>query len=443
MTDQSLIPIAQTAHKNYIRDCGEPLYWPTDHAKQAINDLILPAADCPFTPQWIYIRLPDWAHDLEVHGKGLLVDRSSLTKNDHGDWQDVDWWSAAFHYLNGTYERQMENSKGAPLHSYSYRLANTHLDLFEYAWVNRIFLFLRRWAAHEKGVDEHSIFPPLQRENIVLTHDIDYVSKTIPLILKKSLFDCLKFCKACASLQFFEAIKIITKSFKFATTPKKYNFFETMLQMEKRSGYTSIFHFYGGKKARNQSWLFDPSYAIQDVIQPIKKIQQMGGIIGLHPSYHCWDDADYFKIQKQSVEDISKKPVTHIRQHWLRFSWKTTWKEQAKAGLSLDTTLMWNDRPGFRNGTAMRFSPLNGNVKLPNFHALPTIIMDSHFFDYSVDSDDQQFQRLKHYLDEVRFVGGEAAIVWHHRVFDPETGWGPLYQRLLNEIEIHDNDTSR
>ena len=65
--------------------------------------------------------------------------------------------------------------------------------------------------------------------------------------------------------------------------------------------------------------------------------------------------------------------------------------------------------------------------------------MDSHFFDYNLDdtdNEDEQFIRLKHYLDEVKLVGGEIAVVWHHRVFHPETGWGELYKRILQYIKI-------
>ena len=77
---------------------------------------------------------------------------------------------------------------------------------------------------------------------------------------------------------------------------------------------------------------------------------------------------------------------------------------------------------------------------MDGFQALPTAIMDSHFFDYTTADEQTQFARLKHYLDEVRFVGGEIAIVWHHRVFHPETGWGGLYEKLLNYIKLADDE---
>lgn len=432
-------PSLQNYHRNYIREIGAHTYWFTDIATKEINNLNIPQTNKPFTPQWEYIRLPDWAADLEVEEKGLLIDISSSLNNDYNDWKNVDWWAAAFHHLNGTYERQIENDKG-PLHSYSYRLQNAHPDMFDYAWVNRIFLFLRRWTAHELQKNESDIFPDLNQERILLTHDVDYIHKTLPLIIKKSVFDVIKIVKLCLRLRFIAAGKTIIKSLCFALTPRRYDLFDDIIKAEKSSGYTSVFHFYAGKKCPKQSWLLDPSYSLNKISNAVERIQESGGKIGLHPSYHYWNDPKLISLQKSALEEVINIPINYVRQHWLRFSWKETWQAQASAGLTFDTTLMWNDRPGFRNGTALPFSPLNQKEKINNFTVLPTIAMDSHFFDYSIGNEEEQFNRLKHYLDEVRFVKGEAAIVWHHRVFHSETGWGNLYNKLLNYIKIPKND---
>tara|TARA_A100001015_G_scaffold242910_1_gene277690 strand:+ start:4077 stop:5399 length:1323 start_codon:yes stop_codon:yes gene_type:complete len=439
----SLILKLQDKHKDYIRNVGAKIYWPNDTAKRAINELEISDTHRPFEPIWEFIRLPSWASDLEVNGRGLLVDSSSCRNNGYSDWRGVDWWSVAFHFLNGTYERVIEQSKGKPIHSYSYRLPAGHSEMFEYAWVNRIFLFLRRWAAYNAKKAEKDIFPPVTRENILLTHDVDYISKTIPLILKKSVFDIIKVIKLIVTLHLGKAFKTITSSLLFALTPKRYDYFEHILNEEKKFGHKSVFHFYSGKKCINQSWLIDPSYQINEVESAITKIRQMGGEVGLHPSCQCWNNLEQLKLQKIALEKISKKPTQYIRQHWLRFSWSETWKTQALAGLSIDTTLMWNDRPGFRNSSALSFSPFHKNKPITGFTALPTVIMDSHFFDYNTENEDEQFLRLKHYIEEVRFVGGEIAIVWHHRVFHPETGWGKLYYRLLEHIKIDDDKKAK
>lgn len=425
-------------HEDYIRKSGRALYWPEPQQEQAVTNLPILKTERPFKPEWVYVRLPLWAKDLEVGGKGLLVDIASCQISEPAQWDRVDWWSAAFHYLNGTYERQLEKKRKRPLHSYSFRLPDTHPDLFEHAWVNRIFLFLRRWAAYKLDKNENDIFPRLQTNHFHLTYDVDYISKTVPLIIKKTAFDGLKFFKCLARLKLKDAALQAKKSLIFVATLHKYEYYKHIIGMENESGHTGTFHFHAGKNMARQSWLFDPSYDIKSAHSIIKTILENDRVIGLHPSFHCWENTTALTAQKGKLENHIQRPVLSVRQHWLRFSWLETWNAQYKAGLTRDTTLMWNDRPGFRNGAAMWFTPLWNEKEISGFQALPTVAMDSHFFDYDTSDSETQFTRLKHYIDEVKFVGGQIATVWHPHTFHPEYSWGGLYQKMLNYIKVPD-----
>lgn len=427
-------------YKDYIRDAGARLYWPEPSQKELLNSLPVYNTAHDYTADWVYVALPEWAADLGVDGKGILVDVSSCKNASKPDWRETNWWAAAFHYLNGSAERQAEIALGKPLHSYSFRMPNSHADLYEYAWFNRILLFLRRWAAHENGIIEEQTFPAKPDGAFLLTHDVDYIKKTFPLIIKKSVFDVMRFIKSLASLKIGEAFQTAFKAIQFALTPRRYNLFSHIVGLEKNAGYTSVFNFYPGRSVSKKSWLLDPSYSLEDVAGAIAYLEEKGCEIGLHPTYGCWENGELYNEQKALLDKYLKTPTESVRQHWLRFSWQSTWKAQSLAGLKRDTTLLWNDRPGFRNSTALWFSPLHDGEVMDGFQALPTAIMDSHFFDYTTADEQTQFARLKHYLDEVRFVGGEIAIVWHHRVFHPETGWGGLYEKLLNYIKLADDE---
>lgn len=431
---------AYNATKDFVIRAGSSRYWLDDDAQDVLRTLDIYRTNQSFSPVWIYISLPEWAKDIAPRNKdGLLVPLCTVENPENPFWQDIDWWSAAFHYLHGSHERQYEMQNGKPTHSYSTRLSKTHEDLYDYAWVNRIMLFLRRMAAHETKKDEATMFGELPAPLLLLTHDVDYVTKTLPLILKKGAFDIFKMLRCLMKFKLGAAFKTIWSSLTFSLKPKRYDYFTSISSLEKKYDFSSVFHFYGGKEKSQQSWLFDPSYDVTSLDKTLS-ILKTTSIIGLHPSFHAWEKDNILKQQKSSVEKSADCNIGFVRQHWLRFSFENTWVAQSKSGLEFDTTLMWNDRPGFRIGAALRYQPCDNDLKPIDIIALPTAMMDSHFFDYTLydrcdDANEKRDAMLLHYLDEVACVHGEIAAVWHHRVFDLETDWGPLYETLLKHAK--------
>ena len=112
------------------------------------------------------------------------------------------------------------------------------------------------------------------------------------------------------------------------------------------------------------------------------------------------------------------------RQHWLRFAWKNTWAAQSEAGIQVDTTLMFNDRPGFRSAAATTWAPWNTDTrKEHNLLITPTMLMDSHFYDYQPMTSAERRAAMRHWIGEVRAVSGEIAVVWHPHTLTSDYGW--------------------
>lgn len=55
---------------------------------------------------------------------------------------------------------------------------------------------------------------------------------------------------------------------------------------------------------------------------------------------------------------------------------------------------------------------------------------------------DARKQVIDYCLDEIAFVGGEATVIWHHRVFHSDYGWGDDYKYLLDGIKSRELETS-
>lgn len=391
---------------------------PCDDAIAKIKTLPVQQARGSFQG-WTTMPLPDWAQDIVPDQRaGLLV---PLWSDMMGvEWEDYDWWRAAHDLMTNVWERRFEQ-KNQPCHSYAYRLGEDQQLLFDHAWVNRIILFLRRWYAHKNNADETDIFGVLPAPILHLTHDVDAVSKTLPIRLKQTAF-CLY-------------NRRFAKAFRFMFGIADYWQFETILAMEKASGRTSLWNVYGGIGGWWRSIkknIMDPSYKIQQprLYKQFQKMAAAGHEIGLHQAYDSWNNADDMRVEKERIETALGMPITQCRQHWLRFSFAQTWYAQKQAGLECDMTLGFNDRPGFRNSAAFSFVDIKSGMQI-----VPMVLMDSHLYDYADLTQEQRIETMDHILRELKETGGEASAIWHHRVFHPDYGWGEGYQSLLNKMD--------
>lgn len=363
-----------------------------------------------------WVALPDWAADLVPGGKpGLFVPAAAGA----GDWRSVDWWQAAALLLGSAFERRREAREG-PLHSYAFRLGAEHAPAFDHAWVNRIVLFLRRWWAVANGQPEEQAFGPVPRAVVHLTHDVDAISKTLAIRAKQTAF-CLY------NRRFADAAR-------FLLGPADYWQFEHILALEDRAGRRSLWNLYGGKGGWLRSpkeILMDPAYRIgaPRLSDQMRRMAADGHRIGLHPRFDTWRDAGRMRAERTAIEGATGRPVTQVRQHWLRFSFSDTWAAQRAAGLTHDLTLGFNDRPGFRNGAAVSFTDTASGMRIT-----PMVLMDSHLYDYATLTEEDRFAIIDAVLDELVATGGEASVIWHQRVFHADYGWGGGYAYLLEGL---------
>ncbi|MCB1857567.1 MAG: hypothetical protein KDI63_04815 [Gammaproteobacteria bacterium] len=415
-------------------------YFDTRH-NELLRKTPIPNSSSPAVIGCQHIALPEWAADLGVDTPpSLLVPRHCLCDGEGPSWSRVDWHRAAFDMLTCQAELSIEQEKGS-VHSYAFRLPKELSPYWSYAWVNRILLFLRRWVAHREGLAEEQLFGPRPRGRIHLTHDVDYVSKTLALRIKQVGFTGFNLVKSASRGQFKRSGPLISRLVDFGIRGGDYWRFPEIIGLEAEFGLTSTWHFYGGPGGLQRplpELILDPSYKVENprLVEQIKSLQAKGHNVGLHQGYFSWCDGDRMKQERIRLESATGITAVHCRQHWLRFGFLRTWEAQEQAGLRVDSTLGFNDRPGFRNGAALlapawlpsrqRFSD--------SLRALPMVLMDSHLFDYGMLSQAARRSTINRLLDEVAFVGGEASVIWHQRVFHPDYGWDTEYRYLLQGI---------
>ena len=413
-------------------------YWPRGEAPLRALPIApaAPPAREPLPPVTTLVPLPDWAADIAADG-GLLVPAWAVVGGEGAAWKRTDWWGAAGWYLGSAAERAHEATNG-PIHGNARRLAGWDARLWRRAWVNRMALFLRRWAARRGETDETALLGPPPEAEVAVTHDVDAVVKTAAIRLKQAGFHAFNAARRLARRR--PAMARAAAAARMLLGPGDYWCFDTIMGLEARRGRRSRFHFFAGRPGPWRSprrALFDPAY---DIAAPrlatmVRRLLAEGWEVGLHQSFDAWADAAPMSAERRRLEAVAGHPVTACRQHWLRFSFARTWAAQAKAGLTLDASLGFNDRPGFRNGAALAFQPPDpGGRPLP-LTAVPLVLMDSHLYDYGDLDAPARLAEIAHWLGEVRAVGGTASVVWHQRVMHPDYGWGEGYEALLDTLD--------
>lgn len=414
------------------------MYW----EKSSVPVLKLPISDLQseFTislPLKLHaIEVPHWAASCGFNNL-ILVPRECVPNNcSQTDWQKVDWWLAIFLMLEGWHERIWEKVHGC-IHSYSFRLKDWDTRAWDHAWVNRICLFLRLWCNNQfQASSEHLGLLP--KAELIMSHDVDAVSKTHAIRIKQSAFHFLNSIVLLLKLRVIESAKRLSKGIKFLLSSEDWWVFDKLLKMEENAGIKAIFHFYADQRPKTlKRWLMDPSYDLDsDRLKSLLcQIYKIGHKVGLHPTYDSWNDSELLEEQRQILEQKLGSSVTHCRQHWLRFSWENTWTKQEQAGLRYDSTLMFNDRAGFRNSTASTWQPWN-NLQGNKYRIKCTtsIFMDSHFFDYAIFSEAKRGEHLNFFLNECREVSGKAFLLWHPHTLTKDYGWEGLFRKLIAQI---------
>lgn len=407
-------------------------YWPTGPAAVAALPVRVEFGtkiDLPL--QLVAVRLPEWSSACGVGGD-ILVPREACQAK--GDWCQVDWWLAAFTLLEGWHERIWEERHG-PIHSYSLRLKGWDERAWQHAWVNRIALFLRLWAAQIGSKPAEQLFGPLPAPEFVMTYDVDAVAKTLPIRIKQGAFNVVNALRALTTGDLSTALARTRQAGRFFFGLEDWWTLDTLLNIEQQFHLHGRYHFYADSRRKTpKRWLFDPGYDVCSlkIRGLLRRLVDSGAEIGLHPSFDSWQEAAIISRQKNNLEAAAGCSCLVCRQHWLRFSWRKTWTAQEGAGIREDTTLMFNDRPGLRNASVVAWYPWHAERGAAHqLMALPTVIMDSHYYDYQPMTPEARPEAMAHWVKECRMVFGQAAVLWHPHTLTADYGWSQGFEELV------------
>ncbi|MBI4639154.1 MAG: hypothetical protein HY731_00565 [Candidatus Tectomicrobia bacterium] len=365
--------------------------------------------------------------------RDIYILRNTDTDNDQFLCRYDIFWNA-FVFLSRM-EEFLSELRGCKIKSYSFNHPRHDRSTFHVPVVNHLFNEL------ERMIKTH--FPDLQFLRgkgavLDLSHDLDYIEKTVPLRIKRIFLTLRNAFKTAKTPVRF--LKESASVWKFFRSSPSYWYFDYWEELEKRNGHRSVFYIYARTDAVKgpRVWLIDPSYDIRKnslLQERLRQLLREGFEVGLHGSFSSAVDEDLLRKEKEIVEEMTGVAITKVRQHWLCYEERTTPFLHEKL-FEYDSTLGWNDRMGFRAGCASRYRPYDHlHQRAFNFFETPQVVMDANIYDYGVQDVHTQFlQAMEMICGLENCKNSHISISWHPHTCANDYGWDGPYWDIIRAV---------
>lgn len=279
-------------------------------------------------------------------------------------------------------------------------------------WVSRLACRLAgEW--HPEGC---AGLPRCRPFRVIVTHDVDRVTPTEPMSLAKSVARLMGRRRR-AWLPLSDALR-----------PRLFlRNLERLLDFELQYKIRPWFFFMAGRYGLGR---FSNRYGIhwKHARETITMVQQAGGEIGLHGSYHAMDQRSY-AAEAATLADIVGRQIRAHRNHYLRFDPRTLWCDLEKAGIELDFSLAFIARIGFRVPATGPFHPFDWTKnRASSVQAIPTIAMDRLWWP---ERKEEVLAGLRQLLEAASKVGGTVAILIHPEIMVLDPRWFSLFEEIV------------
>jgi len=174
----------------------------------------------------------------------------------------------------------------------------------------------------------------------------------------------------------------------------------------------------------------------QKLIDAIAEIKNQGGEVGLHPSYNTFQSKQTLKNEIQKIKTKVNSSITRVRQHYLKIEIPFTLKYLSDLGMKEDSTLLYGQRIGFRNGSCYKFRHFDFLNRIPlEIHQLPLIFMENHHLN---SKSDNFLLDLKDVLKYVKKYQGTISLLWHNTSLDT-TDKKNAFKKFISQLSKFQN----
>ena len=267
---------------------------------------------------------------------------------------------------------------------------------------------------------------------VVMTHDIDYIRKWSPGIIYREMIQYFILNRLQKNLpERLKRLKAFFNALSRKNDPYRYSL-EKMIDFEMERNVRSTFFIKAGTTSKH-----DVSYSLKNryLNKCISKLKENFFDIGLHPSYHTFNNKKNMTKELNRLEKAFDMKVFVVRQHFLRYSSKTTADLHTELGFKYDSSLGYHDHEGYRTGFSYPHNLYNiKNDRMYDIIEVPLVIMDATLEFYRKMSPELSFQTIKNMISSMMNYGGVITILIHNTCYDEldYEGWGRVYEETID-----------
>lgn len=343
-------------------------------------------------------------------------------RTEKGSLFSFDLFAASF-YLLSRYEEYLpykadKHQRFLASESLAFKHQFLKIPIVNY-WINNLALFLEQKFHNLK-------FAP-KKFSFITTLDID---NAFAVQHKGFLRTIGGIAKASGSKkEILQRIKVLSNNQK-----DPYNTFDYQNKIHAQYKINPLYFFLVGDYAK-----YDKNCSIKnEAFQHLIKTISINNTIGLHPSYRSNEAIDRLIMEKERLENITKKTITQSRQHYLKLKFPSTYQCLLKAKIKEDYSMGFSDENGFRAGIASPFYFYDlTNEKATTLKIIPFCVMEATFMYYKKINPAEAIEEILEIMNEVKKVNGTFVSVWHNESLSDEgiwKGWQEVYEKMMQQL---------
>ena len=324
---------------------------------------------------------------------------------------EIDYLSTIFYMINAVQEyesKEVDKFERFPFEkSYQFRFDNIEENLVE----TYIAKFCQQIGIHKSEN---------VRSRIFISHDIDAVYGS----LKHDSFWALK--KGRIDLMFKIMLENVIQKPHWLNIDK-------IINITSEYDFQSTF-FWIATQGKDHLNIHNSDYDINDpkIQAAIKLSSQKGFDNGIHKSTLNYNFKEEMEMLPMNIQAN--------RYHFLKFKLPQAWQAIEEAGLSIDASLGFAARMGFRNSYGLPFQPYNFETKKAfNFIELPLQIMDGSLSVYMKLPKEKIADRIINFIEKNN-TNCVLSLLWHNTEFTDYqfNGYLEIYKKIL--LYFHENN---